>query len=129
MLVFQAEHNILITPSTCWELVSSVVHCSRRRTVHWLPLHWFVKPLKLSPRTMVTSSVKKKRLITLLQLMDISDDSSSNISFNNSRSLHFFLALACHRHLVHGTWRFNHELSISTDSTSINPLLRVKVEL
>ena len=51
-------------PSTCWELVSSVVHCSPRCTVHWLPPHWFVKPLRMSPRTTVTSSVKKKRPTT-----------------------------------------------------------------
>ena len=64
-----------------------------RCTVHWLPPHWFVKPLRLSPRTTVTSSVKKKRPTT---------SSSAHgyfgrlifqyASFNNSRSLHFFLA-------------------------------------
>ena len=67
--VFQAEHNILMHPFHMLgvKLVSSVVHCSPQCT--WftpLPLHWFVKPLKLSPRTMVISSVKKKRPTTLL---------------------------------------------------------------
>ncbi len=65
MLVFQAEHNIMMHPSICLELlVCSVVLCSVLCTVLWLLPHWFVKPLRTSHRTMVTSSVKKKRLIT-----------------------------------------------------------------
>ena len=46
--------------------------------VHWLPPHWFVKPLRLSPRTTVTSSVKKKRPTTSSQLTATSVVSSSN---------------------------------------------------
>ena len=92
MLVFQTEHNILMQLPHAVSLVSSVVLCSVQCTVLWLPLRWFVKPPKLSPRTMVTSSVKRKRLqhrrrsrllwssdlpIRIVQLL---------------RSLHFFLA-------------------------------------
>ena len=51
----------------------------RSCTVHWLLPHWFVKPLRLSPRTTVTSSVKKKKRITSLLLMDISVVLSSNM--------------------------------------------------
>jgi hypothetical protein len=69
MLVFQAEHNILMHPFHMLGVAgvfggSLLVLC----TEVWLLLHWFVKPLKLSPRTMVTSSVKKKRPTTLLLL-------------------------------------------------------------
>ena len=70
--------------------MSSVVHCSPRCTVHWLPPHWFVKPLRMSPRTTVTSSVKKKRPTTSSATVTSVVSSSNTASFNNSRSLHFF---------------------------------------
>ena len=71
MLVFQDKHNILMHPfhMVGVDLVSSVVPCSPQCTVLWLPLRRFVKPPKLSPRTMVTSSVKKKRPTTSSPLM------------------------------------------------------------
>ena len=51
--------------STCSVLLGySVDLCSLLCTEVWLLLRWFVKPQKLSPRTMVTSSVKKKRPTT-----------------------------------------------------------------
>ena len=66
MLVFQAEHNILMHPFHMLgeSQVSSVVLCSLQCTVHWLLLRSFVRRLKQSHRTMVTSLVKKKRPTT-----------------------------------------------------------------
>ena len=58
-------HNILSAPSTCWESqVSSVVHCSPQCVFTGYLFTGSVKPLRLSPRTTVTSSVKKKRPTT-----------------------------------------------------------------
>ena len=82
------------TPSTCLESqVSLVGPCSLRCTVRWLRRPSFVRLLKLSLRTMVTSSVKKKRPTTSLQHMGYFGRLIFQYaSFNNSRSLHFFLA-------------------------------------
>ena len=66
MLVFQAEHNILMHPFHMLG-VAGVFGGSLFSAMHeevWLLLRWFVKPQKLSPRTMVISSVKKKRPTT-----------------------------------------------------------------
>ncbi len=83
MLVFQAEHNILMHPSTCWELlVFLVVACSQLCMDLWLRLPLYVRQLKLKVRTMVISSGKKKRLITLLQPM-----ATLVVSFFNMRLL------------------------------------------
>ena len=66
MLVFQTEHNILISiRSTCSVLRGySVDLCSSAYTEVWLLLHSSVKPLRTNLRTTVTSSVKKKRPTT-----------------------------------------------------------------
>ena len=62
MLVFQAEHNILMHPFHMLG-VAGVFGGSLFSAMHGslVTSHWFVKPLKLSLRTMVTSLVKKKR--------------------------------------------------------------------
>ena len=69
MLVFQAEHNILMHPFHMLG-VAGVFGGSLFSAMHGslLLLRWFVRPPKLSPRTMVTSLVKKKRLTTSLPL-------------------------------------------------------------
>ena len=71
MLVFQAEHNILMHPFHMLGVagVFGGSACSLQCMVHSLLLRWFVRPLKLNLKTMATSSAKKKRLITLLPLM------------------------------------------------------------
>ena len=67
MLVFQAEHNILMHPFHMLG-VAGVFGGSlfSQCTVLWLHLHSSVRRLRTSHRTMVTSSVKKKRPITSL---------------------------------------------------------------
>ena len=72
MLVFQAEHNILMHPFHMLG-VAGVFGGSLFSAMHGsLVTSSLVreKPLKLSLRTMVTSLVKKKRPTTLLLLMD-----------------------------------------------------------
>ena len=102
MLVFQAEHNILMHPFHMLGVaVSSVVHCSPQCTVRWLLLRWFVKPPKLSPRTTVISSVKKKRPTTSLLHTFF-----GRLIFNTLRSttpVHFTSSWqhTCHWYLVH----------------------------
>ena len=110
MLVFQAEHNILMHPFHMLQ-VAGVFGGSlfSARTVHWLRPHWFVKPLKLSPRTTVTNSVKKKRPITSL-LMATSVVSSSN-THRSTTPVHRTSSsrrMACCRYLVHCTWCLHH---------------------
>ena len=95
MLVFQAEHNILMHPFHMLG-VAGVFGGSLFSAMHgslWLLLLWFARLLSKSPRTMVTSSVKKKRRTTSLPLTV-----TSVVSFSNTHplttpvSLHFFLA-------------------------------------
>ena len=66
--------------STCSVLLGySVDLCSLLCMEVLLLLRWFVKPQKLSPRTMVTSLDKKKKPTTLLLHMDTLEDSSSSM--------------------------------------------------
>ena len=70
MLVFQAEHNILMHPFHMLGVAGVFGgSLSLLCTEVWLLPHLYVKPLKLSLRTMVTSSVKKKKPITSSQHM------------------------------------------------------------
>ena len=98
----KAEHNILMHPFHMLG-VAGVFGGSlfSRCTVHWLPPHWFVKPLRLSPRTTVTSSVKKKRPTTssphgYFGRLIFQYGFVQQLTF-----LHFFLACGCCRYLVH----------------------------
>jgi photosystem II DI subunit (Q(B)) len=73
MFVFQAEHNILMHPFH--QLGVAGVFggsCSAPCTVLSLPLLWCEKLAKPSPKTTVTSSVKKKKPTTLWLLTVIS---------------------------------------------------------
>ena len=84
MLVFQAEHNILMHPFHMLG-VAGVFGGSLFSAMHGslVTSHLLVKPLKLSPRTMVTKFGQKKRPTTLLLLMDTLPD-LQYASFNNS---------------------------------------------
>jgi len=70
MLVFQAEHNILMHPFHMLG-VAGVFGGSLFSAMHgsWLQALWFVKRLKQNHKTMAINSVKKKRRITSWLLM------------------------------------------------------------
>ena len=75
MLVFQAEHNILMHPFHMLGVAaSSVALCSLLCMALWLPPHLSVRRLKRSARTTDISLVKKKRHTTSLPHMATSDD-------------------------------------------------------
>jgi photosystem II P680 reaction center D1 protein len=81
MLVFQAEHNILMHPFHMLG-VAGVFGGSLFSAMHGSLVTsslWFVKPLKLNHRTTVISSVKKKRPTTSLLLTVILDALFSNM--------------------------------------------------
>ena len=81
MLVFQAEHNILMHPFHMLG-VAGVFGGSLFSAMHGSLVTSslvLVKPQKLSPRTMVTSLDKKKRPTTLLLHTDTLEDSSSSM--------------------------------------------------
>ena len=125
MLVFQAEHNILMVPSTCWESqVSSVVHCSPQCTVHWLPLHWFAKPLETESQNYGYKFGQEEETYNIICSHHIFGYVlSSNIMFNNS--------VHCTSSSQHGqSWESGLPPSASppwrltsTDSTSIKSIL------
>ena len=106
MLVFQAEHNILMHPFHMLG-VAGVFGGSLFSAMHGslVTSLWFVKQLNLSPRTTVTSSVKKKRLTTSLPHTVTSVVLSSNTHPSTtpvhctSSSQH-----GCCWHLVHCSW-------------------------
>ena len=74
--------------------MSSVVHCSPQCTVLWLlPSLGSVKPLSKSHRTMVTSFGQEEETYNIVAAHGYFGRLIFQYaSFNNSRSLHFFLA-------------------------------------
>ena len=110
MLVFQAEHNILMHPFHMLG-VAGVFGGSLFSAMHGslVTSHLYVKPLKQSLRTTVTSSVKKKRPTTSSPLTVTSVALIFQYaSFNNSRSCTSSSLLGCCWHLVHRTWCYHH---------------------
>ena len=96
--------------STCSVLLGySVDLCSLLCMEVSLLLRWFVKPQKLSPRTMVTSSDKKKRLTTSSPLTVTSDPSDLPIRFFQQLPFTALLprSMACCWHLVHRSGCFH----------------------
>ena len=93
MFVFQAEHNILMHPFHMLG-VAGVFGGSLFSAMHGslVTSSLFVRQLNKSRITMDTSLDKKKRPTTLWQRMvTLADLIFQYASFNNSRSLHFFL--------------------------------------
>jgi photosystem II P680 reaction center D1 protein len=93
MFVFQAEHNILMHPFHQLGVAWCIRWCLVQR-MHgsWLP-QLVVRQPKPNHRTTVTSSVKKKRTYNIVAAHGYFGRLIFQYaSFNNSRSLHFFLA-------------------------------------
>ena len=105
MLVFQAEHNILMHPiSTCSVLLGySVDLCSLLCMEVLLLLRWFVKPQKLSPKNYGYKFGQEEETYNHCCYLDTLEDSSSSMLPSTIPSLHFFLH-ACCWYLVHCSW-------------------------
>ena len=110
MLVFQAEHNILMHPFHMLG-VAGVFGGSLFSAMHGsLVTSSLIREKPKTSQNLFTSLVKKKRPIILSLLMVTLDDSSFSMPLSISRSLHFFLAAfpvvgIWFTALVHPRWR------------------------
>ena len=99
MLVFQAEHNILMHPFHMLGVagVFGGSACSQLCMDLWLHLLSFVRQLKQNPKTTVISLVKKrKRTISWLLMVTLAVSSFS--------TLHLTTAVVCTFSLLPGLW-------------------------
>ena len=94
MLVFQAEHNILMHPFHMLGVAGClVVLCSVRCTVLWLLPRWFVKPLRTESQNYGYKFGQEEETYNIVAAHGYFGRLIFQYaSFNNSRSLHFFLA-------------------------------------
>jgi len=93
MLVFQAEHNILMHHSTNSGGVYSVAHYSAPCTVHWLHPLWCVKQESESQNYGYKFGQEEETYNIVAAHGYFGRLIFQYASFNNSRSLHFFSRL------------------------------------
>ena len=114
MLVFQAEHNILMHPVPyAWvSLVSLVVVCFLLCTEAWLLVHSFARQLKTKSQNYGYKFGQEEETYNIVAAHGYFGRLIFQYaSFNNSRVTALLpSSLACCRHLVHRPWRVNHGL-------------------